>query len=151
MGDSTRYVHTSIVSRDWRRLAQFYERVLCCTPLAPERDLSGTSLEAGTGVPRARIRGVHLRLPGYGEDGPTLEIFQYDPMEAPISSPVNRPGLAHIAFVVDDVARARDAVLKAGGGSVGEIVTLEVEGSGRVTFAYVRDPERNIVELQSWS
>jgi hypothetical protein len=42
-------------------------------------------------------------------------------------------------------------VLEAGGGPVGEIVSLEVEGSGHVTFAYVRDPEGNIVELQSWS
>jgi len=151
MGHSTRYVHTSIVAQDWRGLALFYEQVFHCTPLAPERNLSGSGLEAGTGVPGARIQGVHLRLPGYGKDGPTLEIFQYDPMQAPKASAVNRPGIAHIAFAVDDVARTREAVLKAGGGPVGEIVSLEVEGSGRVTFAYVRDPEGNIVELQSWS
>jgi len=151
MGHSARYVHTSLVAQDWRRLALFYGQVFDCTPLAPERNLSGSGLEAGTGVPGARIRGVHLCLPGHGEDGPTLEIFQYDPMEAPIASAVNRPGMAHIAFAVDDVACAREAVLEAGGGPVGEIVSLEVAGSGRVTFAYVRDPEGNIVELQSWS
>jgi hypothetical protein len=33
---------------------------------------------------------------------------------------------------------------------VGEIVTREIPGAGRITFAYVRDPEGNIVELQRW-
>lgn len=145
------YAHTSIVAKDWKRLARFYEQVFECTPLLPDRDLAGPGVEAATGVPGARIRGAHLRLPGYGAKGPTLEIFQYNPAAEPVDPAINRPGLAHIAFAVDDVEAAREAVLAGGGGSVGKVVSLDIAGKGRVTFAYLRDPEGNLVEVQRWS
>jgi predicted enzyme related to lactoylglutathione lyase len=63
---------------------------------------------------------------------------------------VNRTGFGHIAFSVDDVRLAKEAVLAAGGSSVGEIVTLQTATGSRVTWCYVRDPEGNIIELQSW-
>jgi predicted enzyme related to lactoylglutathione lyase len=58
--------------------------------------------------------------------------------------------LGHIAFSVDDVLEARRAVLAAGGDAVGEAVTLQTDTGARVTWCYVKDPEGNIVELQSW-
>ena len=146
-----KYVHTNLIAKDWKRLATFYERVFGCIPVLPERDLSGQWLEAATGVPQARIRGVHLRLPGLGDEGPTLEIFQYNRQMDRSEPAANRPGFAHIAFVVDDVGAARDAVLAAGGGIVGDLVSVEIPGAGQITFAYVTDPEGNIVELQRWS
>jgi predicted enzyme related to lactoylglutathione lyase len=146
-----RFVHTNLIAQDWRRLAQFYERVLGCTPVLPERDLAGQWLEDATGVPGAQIRGVHLRLLGYGDSGPTLEIFQYNRQEGRLETAINRPGFAHIAFAVSDVEAARDAVIAAGGGTVGKLVSLEIPGAGRITFAYVTDPEGNIIELQRWS
>jgi catechol 2,3-dioxygenase-like lactoylglutathione lyase family enzyme len=108
-------------------------------------------LDAGTGLPDAHIRGIHLRLPGGGESGPTLEIFQYNREEPRPATAINRPGLTHLAFAVADVEAARQAVLDAGGTAVGDLVSLEVAGAGRVTFAYVTDPEGNIIELQRWS
>jgi predicted enzyme related to lactoylglutathione lyase len=146
-----RFVHTNVVANDWRRLAHFYEEVFGCEPLLPERDLKGTWLEAATGVENAHVRGIHLRLPGYGDDGPTLEIFQYDCRVERPKTAVNRPGFGHIAFAVDDVEAAHTAVLAAGGGEIGEIVSLPVPGAGTVTFAYVTDPEGNVVELQRWA
>jgi predicted enzyme related to lactoylglutathione lyase len=148
---NARFVHTNIVARDWKALAQFYEQLFGCDPVPPERDLAGEWLEAGTGVPQAHIQGTHLRLPGYGANGPTLEIFQYNRHEERPETAINRPGIGHIAFAVDDVATARDAVLAAGGSAVGETVSLRVSGAGTVTFAYLTDPEGNIIELQSWS
>jgi len=146
-----RYVHTNLIARDWRKLARFYEGVFGCTPVPPERDLAGQWLEDGTGVPGAHIHGVHLRLPGYGTDGPTLEIFQYNHEKERPETAVNRPGFGHIAFAVDDVEAARDAVVAAGGGTVGQVVSLEVPGAGTVTFVYLTDPEGNIIELQHWA
>ena len=146
-----RYVHTNVVARDWQTLAGFYEGVFGCKPVPPERNLAGAWLEAATGVPDAQIRGIHLRLPGYEDGGPTLEIFQYDPEAEALPPAANRPGLAHIAFAVDDVEQAREAVLSVGGRCVGDVVALEVPGAGIVTFAYVTDPEGNIIELQNWS
>ena len=146
-----RFVHTNIIARNWRRLAQFYQQVFGCTPVLPERELAGQWLEDSTGVPGAQVNGVHLRLPGYGDEGPTLEIFQYNQQEEPQDTAVNRPGLAHIAFAVGDVVAARDAVVAAGGGIVGKLVSVEIPGAGPITFVYVTDPEGNIVELQRWS
>jgi len=146
-----RYVHTNLIARDWQRLADFYEVVLSCVRLAPERDLAGPALQAGTGLPAAHLRGVHLRLPGYGDAGPTLEIFSYDYLAERPATAVNRPGFGHLAFSVADVAAAQAAVLAAGGQAVGEVVTVEVAGGGRVTWCYVTDPEGNVIELQSWA
>ncbi len=151
MAINTKFVHTNIIAQDWRNLAQFYEQIFGCIPIPPERNLAGQWLEAATGVPEARIQGIHLRLPGYDEEGPTLEIFQYNPEEEGGGKAINRLGIAHIAFAVEDVETARQAVLEAGGGEVGEVVTLEVPGAGHVTFAYLTDPEGNILELQRWS
>jgi catechol 2,3-dioxygenase-like lactoylglutathione lyase family enzyme len=147
-----RYVHTNLVARDWRSLARFYVETFGCVLLSPERDYSGFDLSAGTGIPNARLRGAHLRLPGHGETGPTLEIFQYDPEgNADPAPPANRPGFGHIAFTVPSVPDARREVIERGGSIHGEIVTLELSTGAKVTWCYVRDPEGNLVELQSWS
>jgi predicted enzyme related to lactoylglutathione lyase len=144
-----RYVHTNLVARDWRRIARFYETVFGCTPVPPERDLKGKPLDDATGLPSAHIRGIHLRLPGHGEDGPTLEIFQYDHEVDGVESAANRPGFAHIAFAVEDVHAVRAAVLAEGGGELGKLVSHEVTGVGWITFAYLKDPEGNLIEVQS--
>jgi catechol 2,3-dioxygenase-like lactoylglutathione lyase family enzyme len=136
---------------DWERLAGFYERVFGCTRLLPERDLSGKWLEDGTGVTGARIRGVHLRLPGSdGPGGLTLEIFSYQPERDALPPAPNRPGWGHVAFAVEDVAVVRQAVLDAGGSALGELISTEIEGAGAISFAYVADPEGNVIELQRW-
>ena len=148
-----RYVHTNLVAHDWRRLAQFYQSVFGCVVVPPERDYAGEALDAGTGLTQARLTGVHLRLPGYPVDvAPTLEIYQYEPTAVSLSEPrVNRPGYGHIAFTVENVSAAHAAVLAAGGGTIGDIVTLQTSDGARVTWVYVTDPEGNIIELQIWN
>jgi predicted enzyme related to lactoylglutathione lyase len=146
-----KYAHTNLVSRDWRSLVRFYEQVFGCVPVPPERDYSGADLEAGTGIPGARLRGVHVRLPGHGAEGPTLEVFQYSELASDVERVVNRPGFAHIAFSVASVRDARAEVLEHGGSAVGEVVTLTTATGARVTWCYVADPEGNVIELQSWS
>jgi len=150
MSLNPRYAHTNIVARDWRALADFYIRVFDCVPVPPERNLSGDWVDSLTSVEGAHIHGIHLRLPGYGGEGPTLEIFQYDPECEGPSPAINRPGLAHIAFAVDDVPAALDTVLDAGGSAVGETVTATITGAGSITLVYAADPEGNIIELQQW-
>ena len=142
------YAHTNLIARDWRRLAAFYEEVFGCEPVPPERDLYGPWLDAGTGVQGAHLQGMHLRLPGGG--GATLEIFQYESSPEASRFEANHLGFMHLAFRVEDVAEAVQAVLQAGGSRVGELVRREVLGAGQLTFAYVRDPEGNILELQRW-
>lgn len=145
-----KYKHTNIVARDWRALAKFYEEVFGCVRVPPERHLSGEWLEKGTGVEGAEISGTHLRLPGYGEQGPTLEIFQYSKNEPRPLSAANREGFAHIAFEVQDVEKVMARVLAHGGKKIGAVSTAVVEKAGKLTVVYVADPEENIIELQRW-
>jgi predicted enzyme related to lactoylglutathione lyase len=146
-----KFTHTNLVARDWKKLAAFYQQVFGCTPLPPERDLAGQWLQDATGIPDAHIRGIHLRLPGHGDGGPTLEIFQYTPERDRFETAPNRPGFGHIAFAVDDVQAACAAVLAAGGHMVGKRIEVDIPGAGRIVFAYVTDPEGNIIELQRWA
>jgi catechol 2,3-dioxygenase-like lactoylglutathione lyase family enzyme len=145
-----RYGHTNLIARDWKSLSRFYVDVFGCIPLAPERDLRGDWLDRATGITGAHLRGVHLRLPGHGPDGPTLEIFTYDSTTSGNRPVPDRTGFGHIAFRVPDVHAAAAAVLAHGGSAVGDIVDVNVPGAGPLTWAYVRDPEGNIVELQRW-
>ncbi|MBC8391437.1 MAG: VOC family protein [Deltaproteobacteria bacterium] len=64
---------------------------------------------------------------------------------------MNQPGFAHIAFAVDDVEVAQNAVIEAGGGVVGKRVSVEISEAGSITLVYAADPEGNIIELQKWS
>lgn len=149
MISGARYGHTNLIAQDWKALSRFYQDLFGCIPVPPVRDFKGPDLERGAGIPGAQLRGEHLRLPGHGPDGPTLEIFNYNILETRQAPAVNRPGFGHIAFVVDDVDEARSAVIAAGGQPVGEVVTLTNALGKRLTWVYVTDPEGNILELQS--
>ena len=152
MTSAVRFGHVNIIARDWRALSAFYEQALGCTRegAGPERDLSGNWLDRATSIKNAHITGIHLILPGYEENLPTLEIFQYEKNEENPNARTNRKGFGHIAFKVDDVQEILKKVLLNGGIQVGELVESEIKNAGTVTFVYVRDIDGNIIELQSW-
>jgi predicted enzyme related to lactoylglutathione lyase len=145
-----RYAHTNISAKDWKVLSDFYIRVFDCTIKPPKRKLSGDWLDKATGLSKAELEGVHLLLPGHGDRGPTLEIFSYkDTCECePVMA--NYTGFTHIAFEVDDVEKIFSDALKSGAIKLGEITEKIIEGIGVLTFVYFRDPEGNIIEIQSW-
>ena len=145
-----RFAHVNIVSSDWRALAEFYQKVFHCKIVPPVRKQSGDWLEKGTGLKNASLEGAHLLLPGHGEKGPTLEIYQYGKVEEQAAVAPNKRGFGHIAFEVENVEEITKAVLKNGGESFGEITKRKVEGVGELTFVYLRDPEGNLIEVQSW-
>ena len=148
---TVRYTHTNIIAKDWRRLAQFYEEVFACVFIPPQRNQSGPWLEKGTGVQNAALEGVHLRLPGHGSEGPTLEIYAYAHVEEKAPPAANRLGLGHLAFSVDNVQEILLRVIENGGAALGEVIVREIEGIGKITFVYATDPEGNILEIQNWS
>jgi catechol 2,3-dioxygenase-like lactoylglutathione lyase family enzyme len=145
-----RYAHTNLIATDWKALADFYVAVFGCVKVGAERDNHGAKIDQLTGVAGARVRGQHLRLPGHGDNGPTLEIFQYARNETRERPAIHRPGFAHVAFEVPDVEAVRQQVHAWGGRDYGELVTIDFPGAGRLTLLYVTDPEGNIVELQKW-
>jgi len=145
-----KFVHTNIIAKDWEKLAQFYIKVFGCEPVYPERNLNGKWIDQVTNLEGVHIRGIHLRLPGY-IDGPTLEIFEYNKkIKENELAAINRPGFAHIAFLVDDVEFYLNKTLEHGGSRLGELVEKEIEGIGVLTVVYARDPEENIIEIQNW-
>ncbi len=145
-----KYVHTNIAARDWKVLADFYTEVFNCRIKPPERSYSGEWLDRATGLSNAQLKGAHLILPGFGDDGPTLEIYTYKEMENNFDTMANHQGFTHIAFEVDDVRQTFDLALEHGGQILGEITEKQVPGIGTLVFVYFKDPEGNIIEIQSW-
>lgn len=142
-----KYAHTNLVTHNWRRLADFYIKVFNCQPVPPERDLKGEWLDKALDLKDIHITGVHLRLPGY-KDGPTLELFQYEPEKETNPPYPNSPGYGHLAFSVSDVEETVAKIIKHGGDQLGKLTTITINGYGKLVFVYMRDPEGNIIEIQ---
>ncbi|MBR90824.1 MAG: glyoxalase [Verrucomicrobiales bacterium] len=146
----TRYAHVNIIAADWKRLCTFYEQVFDCEPVSSERDHHGPHIDALTAEPSLRIRGRHMRVPGHGENGPTIEIFTANESAPDTPKKLTHPGFAHLAFEVDDVDSKRIQIKELGGSDYGDLVTIDIPGAGKLTLIYMTDPEGNIVELRKW-
>lgn len=146
-----KYRHTNINARDWRSLSKFYQDVFGCVPSGPERHLKGEWFEKATGVKGAAVDGEHIALPGYPEDGPTLEIFTYSVPDGERPPFINGYGFAHICFEVDDVDKIFEKFKLHGGSSYGEkIVHYYPELDKTLHLVYAKDPEGNAVEIMKW-
>lgn len=146
----TKFSHVNIISREWRKLADFYIRVFDCKPKPPERNLSGKWVDELTDLSGAHIKGMHLLLPGYDSDGPTLEIFEYNENINNPGKMINLEGFGHIAFSVENVESKLNLLLENGGSAVGKLIDAEINGVGKITVVYAKDPEGNIIEIQKW-
>ncbi|UII81057.1 VOC family protein [Flagellimonas sp. CMM7] len=145
-----RFAYTNIISTNWKLLVDFYVKTFECKVVPPIRKQSGSWLDKATGLKNAKLEGAHLLLPGYGENGPTLEIYQYGNIESQNPVSPNKRGFGHIAFEVESVELVLETLEKYGGRSSGEITKRIIDGVGEITFVYARDPEGNLIELQSW-
>lgn len=145
-----RYAHTNIISSNWELLSEFYIKTFNCKIIPPVRNQSGEWLDRGTGLKNAKLKGVHLLLPGHGENGPSLEIYQYEELVQADAQLSNRMGFGHIAFEVENVSEVLEKLIKNGGKLYGEISHRSVLGIGELSFVYAKDPEGNIIELQNW-
>jgi predicted enzyme related to lactoylglutathione lyase len=150
MHSKIKYVHTNIVAKNWRKLADFYINVFDCKIVPPIRQYKGKDLDSAVNIKGVSLNGVHLKLPGYNKTGPTLEIFSYSPSLKNQNRKVNTPGITHLAFEVIDVNKAYKKVIENGGKKVGEIITLKRSDGKKVIWCYVKDPEGNMIELQKW-
>lgn len=145
-----KFAHINIITDDWKKLASFYIDVFGCKPIYPERDLKGNWLDKATSIKNAHLEGIHLALPGYEDNLPTLEIFRYDQNLDSTETFSNRKGFGHIAFKTDDVNGLLIRLIKHGGTQLGEVVEAEVSNAGHLTFVYAKDIDGNIIEIQSW-
>ena len=146
-----RFAHCNIISKDWRKLSEFYISVFDCVIQPPVRNQSGEWLSQGTGVPNASLEGVHLLLPGHGDQGPTLEIYGYPEMKEHPGRVPNSIGNGHLAFEVGDVDATIEKLKRFGGTLHGKVTKRTIPGLGTITFVYAKDPEGNFIEIQNWT
>ena len=146
-----RFAHTNIAARDWKLLSDFYIKVFHCNIKPPKRKLAGEWLNKATGMKNVKLTGVHLILPGHGECGPTLEIFTYEDTRECSPIMANYTGFTHIAFEVDDIDMTLSTALNNGAELLGTVSEKIIENIGTLKFVYFRDPEGNIIEIQSWN
>ena len=96
------------------------------------------------GVPGATCRIAHLL--GFGVH---LEFIAYDePHQAEnVFGPANRPGAAHVAFLVHDIRVFVQRMLAHGATQVGDVAYCTGGHAGGSHAVYLRDPNGVIVEL----
>ena len=143
-----KFSHVNMVARDTDKLADFYKTVFDCNDLYPRKDLSGEPISKCNGVPNAEIYAAWLSLPGV--ESTFLEIFQYKNIHDRPNPLVNQPGYGHISFEVEDIHATYDAIIKAGGWSLGEVRNFGTE-EAPAFYVYARDPEGNVIELEQHS
>ena len=123
------FSHTNLIAKDWKKLVAFYIEVFDCKPTYPERDIKGQWIDEMCALEDVHLRGVHLELPGF-DNGPTLEIFEYNQKGKDEQTQINDYGFGHIAFHVEDVDAVLKKLLYNGGLMYGKIVEAEVLGKG---------------------
>ena len=129
--------HTGLVVREIERSIEFYLGLGFVLWQRMVRD--GAYMDQLVGIPGVTLEWAKLRAP----DGSMLELIQYhapadiQPLK---NAPSNRLGCSHVAFAVDDLARACDQILLLGG-SVVNMPTVESRS------VYCHDPDGIIVEL----
>jgi predicted enzyme related to lactoylglutathione lyase len=141
-----RYLHTNIIAKDWRALAAFYIEVFGCEPVQPGGEPVDES-DGQTGICGMRMTGARLKLPG---SDAMLEILSCEPEGLDSWRPVNRPGLGHLAFYVDDIEQTLADITARGGQQVSEVVRHTASEGGTLITVYACDPEGNGLELQNW-
>lgn len=145
------YTHTNINTPDWRKLSAFYEKVFNMVLVPPLRDLHGTWYQQATGMKNAHVTGCHMRLPGYGDSGPTIEFFTWDYPDGTSANQINGGGMGHLAFAVDNVEEKVSEILSAGGSTYGRIVKSYYPSKNQtLTICYAKDPDGNCLEIQRW-
>ncbi|MDH5376917.1 MAG: VOC family protein [Gammaproteobacteria bacterium] len=145
-----KYIHTNLTVDNLDAMSAFYQKVFGCTPVRDPHYLDGQWIEQVTKIKDAAIHYVHLTLPGYGPQGPQLELIQYENEIHYPQKISDCSGFGHLAFSVENVPAVLEKIKQEGGGVVGELVVTDVPNRGRLTEVYATDPEGNIIELQHY-
>jgi glyoxylase I family protein len=138
--------HAGLVVSDLDRSIYFYHDILGL-PFANEPTpwFEGPSLEAGVGVPQARLRQVCFWV----GDSSQMELIEYDSQPSFNGGPVpnNHRGAAHVCFRVDDIV-AKKAELEARGVRFYSPINVVDEGPlAGWRWCYFSDPDGLALEL----
>lgn len=133
--------HTGIVVHDLESMAKFYRLLGFVDENRAIEE--GSFIEQVVDLTDVKVEWIKMRSP----DGYLLELLQYHthpnvPRKDKAKS--NDLGCSHMAFTVNDIERAREEIVKAGG-SIGN--PPATTSNGKVKVAYCHDPEGVLIEL----
>lgn len=138
--------HAGLTVADLERSLAFYEGLLGL-PLAAISREESAELAAIVGYPGVRVRIADLQLP----TGAVLELLQYElPDDPAVTASHTQAGTAHLALGVTGLRELHARLVAAGVDVVsadGPVTITAGEGWEGVTVLYVRDPDRNVIEL----
>jgi catechol 2,3-dioxygenase-like lactoylglutathione lyase family enzyme len=137
----TDFVHIGLVVEDLDETVRFLS--LLGFDCGKPGMFSGEWIDRIIGLENASVEVVMARAPD-GSD--VFEVVRFHSPSTGAREPapaVNRPGLRHVAFKVDDVRGVVDRIREAGWETIGEIVDFQ----STFLLCYVRGPEGLIVEL----
>ena len=134
------FSHVGLTVRDFNRTVRFYADVFGC-PLVGVADTPSERVKAFFGVdaPAPSCKIGWIRVPGGG----VLEIFAFEPAQAPVTVPWNRIGLTHFSFNVRNLQKWHDHLVRQGV----EIVSQPERSPRGHSFFFVRDMDGNLIEL----
>jgi catechol 2,3-dioxygenase-like lactoylglutathione lyase family enzyme len=137
------FSHTGITVSNFNRAVRFYWDVFGC-PLVGVADTPSERVRTFFGVdpapdspPTCKIGWI--RIPG----GATIEIFEFQPQQPPITVPWNRVGLTHISFNVRNTQKWHDYLVRKGV----ECVSPPERSPRGHTFFFAKDLDGNLIEL----
>jgi len=143
MSKITAYEHTSFTVSDLDAGVSFWRQAMgfSVSDVSPRTQ---PWLGAVVGVPGARCRiahltghGLHLELIAYEEEFQGENVF----------GPANRPGAAHIAFLVEDIHGFVEKLLAHGAQPLGVITCCDSGQANGSDAVYLQDPNGIIIEL----
>lgn len=140
-----RLSHISLTARDADALSKFYREVFGLVDRRPPTRLAGDHVSRGNGLANSDIYAIWLNSPD--DQGPFLEIMEFNEATERSEPLVNEPGFSHLAFEVPDLQASIDSVLRSGGTLQGEVADFGTDERPHLIL-YVRDPEGNILELE---
>ncbi len=139
--------HVCINVDDYEKMAKFYLDVFGGELIPPERHLEGEWFENIAGFKGAELKGLCVMT----DAGLLLELFKWVNQKPAGEKTLDTAGIAHVAFIVDDVQATYDKFIACGGSKAGEVTKHYYPSRGRtLTAVYCKDPEGNFVEIQRW-
>lgn len=136
--------HVGLTVEDLERSIAFYTTVFRCE-VVMRQEKQGGYLAAIVGYPDADVKMAHLRLPGSEH---RLELFEYRvPRSAPRDLEPRYVGNAHICFVVSDLNRVYEELVRRGVDTFSPPVEVDTGANKGGASLYLRDPDGITVEV----
>lgn len=140
----SRLHHTGYTVSDLDRSLTFYRDLLGCELVATQSKQGGY-LAAIVGYPDAHVRMAHLRAP---DSSHVIELFEYlAPAPGRAETEPRNVGVAHLCFVVDDLAATYERLRDAGVDFFSPPVEVDTGINTGGYALYLRDPDGIPMEL----